>query len=164
MMKKTLLTALLAASLFPQLSMADPQPTIAVYAGAFEAFENNGNRATELGIEYRFAAQPSLLNLIPTLGLAMTADGNYWGYVGVRYDWQLNPKWTLTPHLAVAAYEEGGGLDLGHDMEFRTGLDLGYQLSQRSRLALGIHHMSNAYIGDHNPGSESIILTYSTGF
>ena len=128
-----------------------------------EVFENNESGA-EIGIEYRFAPQASVLNLIPTLGLAITSDGNYWGYAGVRYDWVLSPKWTLTPHFAVAAYEEGGGLDLGHDIEFRTGLDLAYQLTTQSRLSLGFYHMSNADIGDDNPVSESLIVTYSYGF
>lgn len=141
----------------------DKRPSIALYGGAFEAFESE-NQATEIGIEYRFPSQPDILNLIPTLGLAITSDGSYWAYGGVRYEWQLNPNWILTPHVAIAAYEEGAGFDLGHDMEFRLGLDLGYRLTQKSQLSLGVHHMSNAYIDDHNPGSESLIFTYSRSF
>lgn len=161
-MKKTIVAGLLALSL-PTLVMADHDAELAVYGGAFEAFKNDGS-AAEIGIEYRFAPQASLFNLIPTLGIAMNSDGGYWGYAGVRYDWQLSPNWTLTPHLAIAAYEEGGGTNLGHDLEFRTGLDLAYHLSEDSKLALGIYHMSNADIGDENPGSESVIVTYSFGF
>lgn len=162
-MKKTFIGTVLALSLLSPLANAEQQSAMAFSAGAFEAFENDG-RAAEIGIEYRFAPQESIFNLIPTLGLAMNSDGGYWGYAGIRYDWMLSPKWTLTPHLAIAAYEEGGGTDLGHDMEFRTGLDLGYQLTDSSRLALGIYHMSNADISDDNPGSESVIATYSVGF
>jgi hypothetical protein len=165
MLKLNCFVSVLAiAILVPQQVFANEQrTTIALYGGAFEAFESE-NRATEMGVEYRFPSQPDILNLIPTLGLAVNSDGSYWAYSGVRYDWQLNPKWILTPHVAVAAYEEGAGLDLGHDMEFRLGLDLGYRLTKNSQLAFGIHHMSNAYINDHNPGSESLIFTYSKSF
>ena len=162
-MNKQLFAAGILALAISPLSYADHQHTLAFSAGVFEAFENNDS-AAEIGIEYRFAPQPSIFNLIPTLGLAMNSDGGYWGYAGVRYDWQISQKWILTPNFAIAAYEEGGGTDLGHDIEFRTGLDLGYQLTDTSRLALGIYHMSNADIADDNPGSESVIVTYSFGF
>lgn len=162
-MKRTVIGAVTALLLISPLVNAEQQSAIAFSAGAFEAFENDGS-AAEIGIEYRFSPRESLFNLIPTLGLAMNSDGGYWGYAGIRYDWMFSAQWTLTPHFAIAAYEDGGGTDLGHDMEFRTGLDLGYQLTDSSRLALGIYHMSNADVADDNPGSESVIVTYSVGF
>lgn len=162
-MKKTISGAVIALSLFSSFASADDQPELAFYLGAFEAFNSNNN-ATEIGLEYRFAPLASAWDLIPTLGLAMNSDGGYWAYAGVRYDWQFSPKWTLTPHFAVAAYEDGASLDLGYGLEFRSGLDLGYLLNDNSRLSLGVHHMSNADIADDNPGSESLIVTYSRAF
>lgn len=161
-MKKTLLAGLVALTL-PGMVNADHGAELAFSVGAFEAFDSEDS-AAEIGIEYRFSPVESAFNLIPTLGLSMNSDGGYWAYAGVRYDWNFNPKWTLTPHFAVAAYEEGDGADLGHDMEFRTGLDLAYALTDESRLSLGIYHMSNANIGDKNPGADSLIVTYSFGF
>ncbi len=157
-MKKVLLASLLALSL-PQVCIAEDQAAIAFSAGAFGIF--NSDSTAEVGVEYRFAPLASVFNLIPTLGAAMHADGGYWAYAGLRYDFNLNPKWIVTPNFAVAGYEDGAGRDLGHGLEFRTGLDLAYQLTDRSRLGLGIYHMSNAELGKENPGAESIILTYS---
>lgn len=159
-MKKLLAAGLLTASLLPQLAQAEQQSAIAFSAGAFEAFQSEKS-AAEIGVEYRFAHVDSAFNLIPTLGLAMNSDGGYWGYAGVRYDWEFSPKWILTPHFAVAGYENGAGSDLGYDLEFRTGLDLAYQVTDKSRVSLGMYHMSNADIGEQNPGAESVILTYS---
>jgi hypothetical protein len=161
-MKKALIAGLIALSV-PGLVMADHDAELAFTAGAFEAFDSDF-RATEIGVEYRFAPVASAFDLIPTLGVAINSDGGYWAYAGVRYDWDFSPKWTLTPSFAVAGYEDGAGRDLGYGMEFRTGLDLAYRLSDDSRLALGIYHMSNADIADDNPGSESVIVTYSFGF
>ena len=159
-MKKTLFIGLLAISSLPQIALAEPQSAMAISAGAFEVFDNE-HTAAELGLEYRFAPAESAFNLIPTLGVAMNSDGGYWAYAGIRYDWELSPKWILTPNFAVAGYEDGGGADLGYGIEFRSGLDLAYQVSDDSRVSLGIYHLSNASIGDENPGAESLILTYS---
>lgn len=162
-MKKNLCGAVIALTLCPSFVSADEQPQLAFYLGAFEAFNSHHN-ATEVGLEYRFAPLNSVFDLIPTLGLAMNSDGGYWAYAGVRYDWHFSPNCTLTPHFAVAGYEDGASLDLGYGLEFRSGLDLGYQFGDKSRLALGMYHMSNADIADHNPGSESLIVSYSRQF
>lgn len=151
--------SILLALALPSISFAEQESQIALSAGAFEVFDDN--TAAEVGVEYRFAPQASAFNLIPTLGATLTSDGGYWGYAGVRYDFYLNPNWILTPHFAVAAYEQGGGVDLGYDIEFRTGAELAYQFSDKSRLGLGLYHLSNANLGENNPGAESLILSYS---
>ncbi|MBD3635098.1 MAG: acyloxyacyl hydrolase [Methylophaga sp.] len=158
-MKKILITGLLALSL-PALAIAEEQSAVAFTAGGYDAFDSEDN-ATEIGVEYRFAPAADFYNIIPTIGASVTSDGAYWAYAGVRYDWSLSANWVLTPHFALAAYENGGGVDLGYGLEFRTGLDLAYQMTDRSRLSLGYYHMSNADLGDYNPGADSIIVSYS---
>lgn len=156
-MNKKLVSVCFSSLVFSSPIFAEEQPSIALSAGTFSVFDSGSTM--EAGVEYRFA--PGVLDLIPTLGVAINANGGYWGYAGVRYDVNIGQKWVLTPHVAVAAYEQGGSLDLGYDMEFRSGLDLAYRLSESSRLALGIYHLSNNGLGDDNPGSESMVLTYS---
>lgn len=156
-MKKTLLAALLT---LPSLATAEDQSAMAFSVASYDAFDSDAN-AAEIGVEYRFAPVESIYNLIPTIGASITSDGAYWAYAGARYDWSFASNWVLTPHFAVAAYEDGGGADLGHGLEFRTGLDIAYQLTDESRLSLGYYHMSNADLGDENPGADSILMTYS---
>lgn len=158
-MKKILITGLLALSL-PVMVVAEEQSAIAFTAGGYDAFDSEDN-AAEIGLEYRFAPATGFFNLIPTIGASVSSDGAYWAYAGVRYDWSLSADWIVTPHFALAAYENGGGVDLGYGMEFRTGLDIAYQLTASSRLSLGYYHMSNADLGDDNPGADSIIVSYS---
>lgn len=159
-MKKQLIIASLLTVTTSPMTYADHSHALAFSVGAFEAFDSD-QRATEVGIEYRFAPLDSVFNLIPTVGLAMNSDGGYWATAGVRYDCELSPDWILTPNFALVGYEDGAGLDLGLGLEFRTGLDLAYKLTEHSRLALGIYHMSNADLAKDNPGSESVILSYS---
>jgi lipid A 3-O-deacylase len=159
-MNKYLRNASIALTfLLPSMAFAEQESQIALSVGAFEVFDDN--TAAEVGVEYRFSPQKSAFNLIPTLGATLTSDGGYWGYAGVRYDIYLNNNWILTPNFAIAAYEQGGGVDLGYDVEFRTGAELAYQFSDKSRLGLGLYHLSNANIGENNPGAESLILSYS---
>ncbi|WP_417542600.1 acyloxyacyl hydrolase [Methylophaga thalassica] len=159
-MNKHLRNASIALTLLlPSMAFAEQKSQMSLSVGAFEVFDDN--TAAEIGVEYRFSPQASAFNLIPTLGATLTSDGGYWGYAGVRYDIYLNNNWILTPNFAIAAYEQGGGVDLGYDIEFRTGAELAYQFSDKSRLGLGLYHLSNANIGENNPGAESLILSYS---
>ncbi|MEH6579793.1 MAG: acyloxyacyl hydrolase, partial [Amphritea sp.] len=66
----------------------------------------------------------------------------------------------LTP-TEPSLYEKGSSTDLGSDIEFRTGLELAYKLNPNSHLGVGVYHLSNAGLDDRNPGSDSLILSYS---
>ena len=50
---------------------------------------------------------------------------------------------------------------LGHDLEFRSQIEIAYRFDDRARLGLSLSHMSSASIGDKNPGTESIMVTYA---
>ncbi len=123
----------------------------------------------EAGIEYRFEpfrVQRGWLAkfpLKPALGLSATTEGNFWFYGGLRHDFALNKRFRLTPQFAIALYEDGDGKDLGGALEFRTGLELAYRLANGTRLGVAFYHLSNASIYDHNPGSNSLVLTWSGG-
>ena len=57
-------------------------------------------------------------------------------------------------------YEDGDGKDLGYDLEFRSQAEIAYVMEDRSRIALAISHLSNAGLGDTNPGVEVVSLYY----
>lgn len=151
--------ALLLVLFSSTLTAQEHLPEIAIHAGEFEVFESR--HATEFGLEYRGRPYTSLFNLTPAVGFTANTDGGYWAHAGLRYDYFFNPSWVLTPALAVVAYEDGAGQDLGSGLLFRTGLELAYKPSQYQRIGLGIYHMSNADLAKSNPGSESIYLSYS---
>lgn len=94
-------------------------------------------------------------------GVDLDTEGAIYGYGGLVYDWQVAPRWHITPHVAMGLYDEGDSRDLGGTFEFREGIELYYKLNQDSRVGLGIVHLSNAGIYDHNPGAEHITLSYS---
>ena len=73
-------------------------------------------------------------------------------------------EWNFTPSFGLGYYEDGNGMKLGNKLEFRTTLEISYQLQNKDRVGLSLGHISNANIGNINPGVEIISLSYQRPF
>ena len=73
-------------------------------------------------------------------------------------------KWNFTPSFGLGYYDDGNGKKLGNKLEFRTTLELSYQLNNDDRIGFSLGHISNANIGNKNPGVEIISLSYQKPF
>ena len=130
---------------------------VAAYAGLFDVSQQDDD-AVQLGLEYRYKS--IYRGLRPLFGIAATTDEAVYGYGGLAWDVYLSDNIILTPNLAVGAFTQGSGKDLGHAIEFRDAIELNYQFEGGQRLGLHFNHMSNASIGDDNPGTEILMLMY----
>ncbi len=141
-------------------SAQNRRPAIQLSGGVF----NVGKTPTqaEAGVELR--APIRLWRLDFAGGVAATEEGSYWGYLGLRRDFDASPRLVVALGLAVAGYEQGDGKDLGGSVQFRSSIDFGYRTTDRTRLGLTVHHLSNAGLEEFNPGSNSVLLTYSIDF
>ena len=171
----TLVAVILAAATF---ALATPQATAQTAAPAnasagepaFVSFAagyydlNDDFGAGEARLEYRFSEANKLLFFTPFVGFMATTDAATYGYVGIGLDIFFGRRWVATPNFAVGLYGNGDGKDLGHAIEFRSGLEIAYRFDDYSRLGLSFTHISNAGIGSRNPGTESLVLVYSTPF
>src|SRR5262249_9640724 len=97
----------------------------------------------------------------PMAGFMATSDGAAYGYFGPLVDVYFGRRIVLTGMTAFGAYYHGDGLDLGSWVEVRSGLELPYPFDDRSRLGMSFHHISNANIGDKNPGTEILGVFYA---
>lgn len=98
----------------------------------------------------------------PMIGAMATTDATLYGYAGFGTDFFFGNRWVVTPSIAVGAYSEGDGKDLGHTVEFRSAITVAYRFDNRSRVGLRFYHLSNAGLGDgRNPGVEVLDVTYS---
>lgn len=157
-----LILAAVATVLFcvgPVRAQDDPA-FLSVGAGAFDI--NDSQKAGEVRLEYRFARR--LWAFKPFLGASGTTDAAAYAYGGLLVDIHFGPRWVLTPNAAFGLYRNGSGKKLGHAAEFRTGAELAYRFDNRSRLGLAFHHISNASLGEKNPGTEILSLIYSVPF
>ena len=66
----------------------------------------------------------------------------------------------VTPSFGFGIYDDGNGKKLGNSIEFRTTLELSYQFKNKNRIGLSFGHISNANLGDKNPGVEILSLSY----
>ncbi|HET9209416.1 MAG TPA: acyloxyacyl hydrolase [Thermoanaerobaculia bacterium] len=155
----------LAAGLLagPAAQAVEPH-SFSVSAGAFNIFDPDVR--AEAGAEaqlspFRLAWFPRWLpDLTPDAGAMVNDQGSFYVYGGLRCDIPLGRPWELSIQFAPGLYRAGGGFDLGGAVEFRSGIELSYPLAPRGRVGLLLFHLSNAGIYTHNPGSESLVLTY----
>ncbi len=140
---------------------AEDPDFLAVQAGVFDVVLDE-DRAGAFALEYRSSFKAWIFK--PFLGIMTTTDEAVYGYGGILVDIFLGrqrQRWVVSPSLAVGGYARGDGKDLGAVPEFRSGIEIAYRFDDRSRLGLMFHHISNASIGDRNPGAETLVLSYS---
>lgn len=153
-------TSLIAFFGFGSLAWAETEYNsdyLGVYAGYFDLTQDD-NRAAQLGMEYRY--HPVYKGLRPGVGFNVSSDESVYGYGGFFYDIPLSDSWILTPNVVAGGYSQGDGKDLGHGLQFRSGIELSYQFDGGGRLGLNFNHISNASIGDRNPGAETLFIMY----
>jgi lipid A 3-O-deacylase len=142
-------------------SPGDP-PHVALGAGAFDITPSHGNHsrtAAEVRGEYRFGDVAWFI--APFVGLSCTSDGAFYGYGGFGFDVNLAPNLVLTPNVAVGYFARGSGTNLGSATEFRSGGELAWRMPDATRIGIAVHHISNAGLGKHNPGAQTIVVNYS---
>jgi len=130
-------------------------------AGIFD-FGREEFRAGEFRLEYRMG-DPILWFVKPMAGMMTTTEGSFYGYGGFGIDLYFGraKSIVITPSFNVGYYAYGDGKDLGNEIEFRSGIEAAYRFKNHSRVGFAIQHMSNAGLGEKNPGEESMIFTYS---
>jgi lipid A 3-O-deacylase len=137
---------------------ADDPAFISFAAGYFD-WNRQKNEAAEFRLEYRGAEKYWIFK--PLGGVMATSDKGLYVFAGVGIDVFLGRRVVITPSFAPGYYRKGDGLDLGHELEFRSHLEIAYRFDNRSRLGVAVSHMSNASIGDTNPGTEAAMVYYS---
>ena len=70
----------------------------------------------------------------------------------------------IIPSFAPGLYGEGNGKDLGHIIEFKSELQLSFDLFSNSELGFSYNHISNASLGDKNPGANSYMFNFLKRF
>jgi hypothetical protein len=134
-------------------------PDFVTFAGGWFDMNRQKDEAGEFRLEYRSDKKFWLFK--PFVGAMGTTDGASYYYAGVLIDVFLGRRVVVTPSFAPGYYARGSGYDLGHGVEFRSQLEVAYRFDDRSRLGVSFGHMSNAGLGDKNPGTESLMLNYS---
>ena len=125
---------------------------------------NDSKDSTEYRIEYLSGdislMSPSSLSLKPFYGIMANGDDGMYVYSGLRKDINIKHNIIFTPSFAIGYYDQENSKDLGYDLEFRSQLELSYQFESMNRIALSLNHISNASLGEENPGVESMVISF----
>jgi len=138
---------------------ADDPDFVTLSAGWFDL-----NRQKDQGAEFRleYRSNYKLWHFKPFLTASGVSNGMTFLGAGVLVDVYMGRRWVLTPSFAPTWWRgKTNSLDLGHALEFRSQLEVAYRFDDRSRVGLSFSHVSNASLGDSNPGAESLMLNYS---
>ena len=136
-----------------------------VYTGMFD-FSDQGKRSTLIGFQHQnenLNRDTFLGNLSPITGAFITADSAGYIYTGVQAQYKIGAL-NITPSFMPGLYHQGDGKDLGHILEFKSEVQLSLDISKSTELGLPYNHLSNASLGDKNPGANSYMFNFLKSF
>ena len=150
---------------------------LGIYDIKFDGSEKN--QAMDFRYEYR--SDNSLLDigpkednfffLKPFFGVEFTSDSASYFLSGIYFEDNLGElfegdksKFFFTPSFGAGIYDDGSGNKLGNDLQFRTSFEVSYELKNKNRIGISFSHISNANLGNKNPGVEILSFSYHIPF
>ena len=168
-LKKFLINLLMITFAFSSIAeekvLKDQNTEFSVYTGMFD-FSDHGKKSTLIGFQHQnenLNRNTFLGNLSPVTGALITEDNAAYVYTGVQAQYKIGSL-NFTPSFTPGLYHEGDGKDLGHVIEFKSELQFSLDLSGDSQLGFSYNHISNASLGDKNPGANSYMFNFFKNF
>ena len=148
------------------LSLAEEKRSgVNFYTGMFD-FSDDGKKSALYGIEHQnenLYRDTIFGRISPVTGAMITADSATYFYTGIETNYSIG-SFNITPSFTPGWYTQGGGKDLGHPIEFKSEVQLSLDLTEGSNLGMSYNHVSNASLGDKNPGANSYMFNYLKRF
>ena len=170
MFLKRLSIVLLVIFSATNLAVAEEQNTnghqLNFFLGNFD-FSDDKQRAVLVGFQHQnenLIRDTMLGNVSPITGGFITENSAAYIYTGVEWNVDMGGGLTFTPSFAPGLYHEGDGKDLGHVLEFKSEVQLSYASSDETSFGLSYNHVSNASLGDKNPGANSYMFNFIKNF
>ena len=135
------------------------------YSGMFD-FSDEGKSSAIFGLQHQnesLLRDSFLGTLSPITGVLITADNASYVYTGVQAQYKIG-KINLIPSFTPGLYNEGNGKDLGHIVEFKSEVQLSIDLFNNSEFGFSYNHISNASLGEKNPGANSYMFNFLKNF
>ena len=135
------------------------------YTGMFD-FSDHKQSSALIGLQHQnedLFRNSFLGTLSPITGGFFTEKSALYLYTGVQAEYELGFL-TITPSFAPGYYNYGSGKDLGYPLEFKSEVQVTLNLSDNSHLGMSYNHISNASLGDKNPGANSYMVNFLKQF
>ena len=135
------------------------------FTGMFD-FSDDNQAAGLIGFQHQneeLFRETFLGVLSPISGGFITEKSAVYLYTGVQSEFDLGFL-TITPSFAPGYYSYGNGKDLGSPLEFKTEVQMSFDISDSTHLGMSYNHISNASLGDKNPGANSYMFNFLKRF
>ena len=135
------------------------------FTGMFD-FSDHKQKAGIIGIQHQnddLFRESFLGRLSPITGGFLTENNAFYLYTGAQAEYDLG-IFTITPSFAPGYYSSGDGKDLGHALEFKSEVQMSLNLSDSTQFGMSYNHISNASLGDKNPGANSYMINFLKQF
>ena len=136
-----------------------------LFTGMFD-FSDQKQAAGIIGLQHQnddLFRNSFLGKLSPITGGFLTENNAFYIYTGAQAEYELGP-FTITPSFAPGYYNSGDGKDLGHVLEFKSEVQMSLNLSDSTEFGMSYNHISNASLGDKNPGANSYMINFLKQF
>ena len=155
-----------ATNLFAAEEIKSNEQQLNFFTGNFD-FSDDKQSAYLVGLQHQdenLKRDTFLGNVSPITGGFVTENSAAYIYTGIEWNMDLGQAITFTPSFAPGLYHEGDGKDLGHALEFKSEVQLSYAASAKSSFGVSYNHLSNASLGDKNPGANSYMFNFIKNF
>jgi len=136
-----------------------------LFTGMFD-FSDGKQSSALIGLQHQnddLFRDSFLGKISPITGGFITEKSAFYFYTGAQAEYDLG-LFKFTPSFAPGYYNSGDGKDLGSVLEFKTEVQLSLNLSDSTEFGMSYNHISNASIGDKNPGANSYMFNFSKQF
>ena len=170
-MRKFFLNILITLISFSFLSFAyagdesSNDTELSLFTGIFD-FSDQKQKAGIIGLQHQnddLFRETFLGKLSPITGGFLTENNSFYVYTGAQTEFDVG-LFTITPSFAPGYYNTGDGKDLGHVLEFKSEIQMSLNLSDSTEFGMSYNHISNASLGDKNPGANSYMINFLKQF
>ena len=145
--------------------MKDTQHQYNFYVGNFD-FSDDKQSAVLFGFQHQNEnlERDTIFGMVsPITGGFLTENSAAYIYSGIEWNIEMGAL-DFTPSFAPGLYHKGDGKDLGHVLEFKSEVQLSYSTSNTTSFGMSYNHVSNASLGDKNPGANSYEINFLKKF
>ena len=170
-MRKIVLNILIALISFSFLSLANSEDKksndteLNFFTGMFD-FSDDKQAAGVFGLQHQnddLFRNSFLGKLSPITGGWITDNNSVYLYTGAQVEYNIGLV-KITPSFAPGYYNSGDAKDLGSPLEFKSEIQMSLDLSDTTEFGMSYNHVSNATLGDKNPGANSYMINFLKHF
>ena len=169
----TILVTLLSIAFLSHANSADEniekmnndETELNFFTGMFD-FSDDKQASGLIGLQHQsdeLFRKSFLGKLSPITGGFLTDKSAFYLYTGAQAEYNLGFV-TITPSFAPGYYNSGDGKDLGSALEFKSEIQMSLNLSDSTEFGMSYNHISNASLGDKNPGANSYMFNFLKQF